>query len=465
MGAASVKVGRLRVIAAALVLAWPAAAFGDEPLSGTGIAEQFAEQARKVEEAHAAKLAEEERVRAEQARIAAEKLAAEAKAKAETTRRALEQMKADEAEMLARARAEAEERLAEMRRAEAEAKAKEAAVLAEREREERKRADEAARFAAEKAEAERIAKVEEARAKEAAEEARRREARRIAGEQAAEKARVAREADERAAKEAADRKAEQERQQAEAAQKALEAERQAEAEQLSEKLRRAREAHSHHERPEPREAAAPSTPPPSTTAAAPDTPPATPVVVVTPEVKPSAAVADPAPGTGPDKPSLVTVLLVMDPGNNGIRRFNKTADPILCVRESCYISTGPGTPATEMTRWRAFGTGNTLGGRAGACRNQLTCVFRNVDLGEREALIQPIDMRIVRHDRREALRATGDASCAMVSGALHCATLLQSKDWRAWIVPESVAANAGPDALQSALKAGLPVNRAANLSK
>ena len=42
----------------------------------------------------------------------------------------------------------------------------------------------------------------------------------------------------------------------------------------------------------------------------------------------------------------VTVLLVMAPGNYGIRRNGpKVADPIMCTTEGCYVSMGPGAPA------------------------------------------------------------------------------------------------------------------------
>ena len=68
----------------------------------------------------------------------------------------------------------------------------------------------------------------------------------------------------------------------------------------------------------------------------------------------------------------VTVLLVMAPGNYGIRRNGpKVADPIMCTMAGCYVSTGPGTPARFLPRRKATGVGNTLGGRAGACRQSL----------------------------------------------------------------------------------------------
>jgi len=437
-------------IALALAGGWlvlsPVAAIGQESSSGRALAEKFADQARKVEEAQAASAAEEERAKAEAARIAAEKLAADAKAKADETGRALEQMKRDEAEMLERARAEANAVAEAQRRA--------------RERIEQEKA------AADKARAE----------KETAEREAREYTERAARETAEREARLKADAEQRQKEQEAARAVEAEQRQAEAARleeahrKALEAEREAEKTRVSVVLRRARAAREALAARRPSTATDPvakapqpaPTPPSAATPVAPPLPPEpdAPVIAVTPEMRPTAATA--APSTAPNS-TLVTVLLVMDPGTNGIRRFQKTADPILCVRESCYISAGPNEPAIELPRWKAFGTGNTLGKRAGACRNLLACVFRNVDLGDAEALIQPVDMRIMRHDRREPLKVRADQSCTVQEGHLHCATLVASKDWRAWVLPEPVAKSVGVEALQSALKSGLPRSRSAGL--
>jgi hypothetical protein len=88
-----------------------------------------------------------------------------------------------------------------------------------------------------------------------------------------------------------------------------------------------------------------------------------------------------------------TVLLVLEPGSRGIRRWNKTADPMLCVGATCYVSTGAASAATALTRAKAFGLGVALGGRAGACR-RAGCVFRGIRRG-RVAAIQPIDLRLL----------------------------------------------------------------------
>ena len=156
-----------------------------------------------------------------------------------------------------------------------------------------------------------------------------------------------------------------------------------------------------------------------------------------------------------------TVLLVLDPGDYGIRRFNHAqADPILCVGETCYVSQGPDVPAKSMPRMLALGAGNTLGGRAGACRLQLTCVFRDVDLGSGKAEIQPVDLHVLRHDRREVTMAAADLTCMARDARLVCGEPLKAKTYRAWVVPEQVATLAGGGALTALLGSNAEGRRA-----
>ncbi len=148
----------------------------------------------------------------------------------------------------------------------------------------------------------------------------------------------------------------------------------------------------------------------------------------------------------------VTVLLVMDAGSRGIRRWNKNADPMLCVGGSCYVSRGADVPAEQMSHGKAFGPGVALGKRAGACSNHLGCVFRHVDLGSTREWLQPVDLRILRHDRRESKLVTADPTCAITAGRLSCDRAIDGGTWRAWIVPEHIARRAGAAALEAALE-------------
>ncbi|MGE3149384.1 MAG: hypothetical protein AB7K04_09980 [Pseudorhodoplanes sp.] len=152
-----------------------------------------------------------------------------------------------------------------------------------------------------------------------------------------------------------------------------------------------------------------------------------------------------------------TVLLVMEPGSRGIRRFNKHADPVLCLRTVCYISRGPEQDAEAMPRARALGAANTLGRRAGACRNSLGCVFRNIDLGGDAAWVQPIDLRIIRHDRRQPGFLRVDQTCSAAGGEVACSQGLAGPDYRIWVLPEQLARRVPPHALNAAVGAGLTV--------
>lgn len=171
-----------------------------------------------------------------------------------------------------------------------------------------------------------------------------------------------------------------------------------------------------------------------------------------------------APEEGPasshaDASDRVAVLLVMKPGNRGIRRLVKTADPVLCVDRNCYVSRGAALDAAWMSRARALGAANTLGSRAGACRDSLGCVFRGVALEGRTAVVQPVDLRIISHDRREARTVGADRTCRLERNGLTCDGAIEAADYTMWLVPESVAARVGPSALQSAVAGGLGTGR------
>ncbi len=142
-----------------------------------------------------------------------------------------------------------------------------------------------------------------------------------------------------------------------------------------------------------------------------------------------------------------TILLVMTPGDRGIRRYNPSADPILCIGDTCWISRGLTQDAKATRRAKAFGPVNTLGERAGACNDTTRCVFRNVDLGEAGALIQPVDLRFMRHDRREARSVEIDHSCRVDARNLVCSAPQSGSDYALWVIPEQIAAQAGSDVL------------------
>jgi colicin import membrane protein len=190
---------------------------------------------------------------------------------------------------------------------------------------------------------------------------------------------------------------------------------------------------------------------------------------------PKAALETPAArmplGVGAKEPvplseTQVTVLLILEPGNYGIRRRGpKIADPVLCIPgDGCYVSTGADQPAAFMPGRRAFGFRNTLGARAGACRGSLGCVFRGIDLGSLPGYLQPVDLHILKHDRREVHAVLADSGCRTEAGQLLCTHGIQAEDYVMWILPESLAAAAGPAALERAVAEGLNGRRSAALA-
>ncbi|MEE8296843.1 MAG: hypothetical protein V3R26_03340, partial [Hyphomicrobium sp.] len=162
-------------------------------------------------------------------------------------------------------------------------------------------------------------------------------------------------------------------------------------------------------------------------------------------------------------PARVTVLVLMEPRNRGWRRSKKAAYPVLCVGRRCYISAGAENTANALSRPRVLGPVNSLGRRAGPCNNQLACVFRGVTLDRNPSHIQPVDMGLLRHKRRDIRRAAPDRTCAVTRGSLHCTSVIIAHRYRAWIVPEAVAEEAGPKALEEALHNGLTTLRSARL--
>lgn len=173
----------------------------------------------------------------------------------------------------------------------------------------------------------------------------------------------------------------------------------------------------------------------------------------------------PVPDIYDSRPTRFTVLLTMEPGTYGIRRRGpRVADPLLCVRDGCYVSTGPDSSAVFLPGRKAMGVGNTLGARAGACRQSLGCVFRDVELGPLPEFLQPVDLHIFKHDRRPGHMVMADSRCRAEAGRISCRHGIYTETYTLWVMPESVAATAGPAALQRAVADGLDEPRSAELA-
>ncbi len=193
------------------------------------------------------------------------------------------------------------------------------------------------------------------------------------------------------------------------------------------------------------------------TAAAPE--PA-PTPAATPQIKIEAKVSSPAPSAPavvprPEGAPRATILAVLTQhASNGARAITPP-DPIICLDDICYISAGPIADAKLISRAEALSTKNTVTSGAGACKGVNRCAFRGVSMKPGDE-IQIIDLGLVGHDKREPADVTPDKSCRVDAGDLVCDHPVAAPDYRIWVVPEAVAAAAGPGAIEAALADDLP---------
>ena len=237
----------------------------------------------------------------------------------------------------------------------------------------------------------------------------------------------------------------------------LEARRDAELKRLSDKLKRAAQARG----PKPAEdLVAPSWTTEVTTAA--------PVPGLDEAQRSALGVRPDAGGPGliANDPALrgrATVLMVMTPSESRSPNPERAADPILCVADGCYVSSGAQAPAVFLSFGQSMGLAGRIGRGAGACNHSRVCVFRNVDVGLATAPVQPVDLKLVRHDRRELREVKIDTSCKVISGHLSCSRPVRTASYTLWIVPEQVAREIGPEMLSGAVETGLQTASSAGL--
>lgn len=498
------KIGLAGALSATvLITSLPAAA---DPAANPAhtIANRFAEDAQRAEAAREAQRKEAARKQAQQRKEDAAK-AAQAKAR-----------KAHEAEMLARARAEIEERrqleieaarldairaereareveaerlhVEKQREIEASREAEQARIAEEtRKTEEMKQAAEAQRVAAEKAAAEEARLVEAERAAEesrraehaawAAEEARRAEHMRRAEEMKAEDIRKANEALRLAAERAAaeqSARAEAEKRDAEARRaverataeemrRVTDIEADAEIARVAERLSRIRAEHlARHSGTVEERTHEPS----SGRARIAENDGFRDVPLQPPQQRTD---VEPRRGSdpklyGPDEApkytfdGRVTVVLQMEPRYRRGRRY-ESMDPVLCVAGGCYVSNGADQAATFLHGHRAIRFGNAIGRRAGDCNRATTCVFRNVDLGALPADIQPVDIRVLRHDLRAPERVQALSSCRIAAGdRLACTGAIQGDGFTMLVISEDLAERLPPHAFEGVLAGGFTDN-------
>jgi hypothetical protein len=183
----------------------------------------------------------------------------------------------------------------------------------------------------------------------------------------------------------------------------------------------------------------------------------------------SALGAQPENGTAADSPDFglkgrATILMVLATASDG-RPLNseRAADPILCLQDGCYVSNGPQAQASYHSFGQSLSLAGRIGRGAGACNHARTCVFRDVDLGAATTLVQPIDLKLVRHDRREQREVSIDQTCKLIDGRLSCSRPVRTGTYTLWIVPEHLAREIGADRLANAVSDGLMTSRTAEL--
>ena len=160
---------------------------------------------------------------------------------------------------------------------------------------------------------------------------------------------------------------------------------------------------------------------------------------------------------------FATILMVMTPSDSRARDAERATDPILCVTAGCFVSNGAQAPATYHSFNESLSLGGRLGRGAGECNRSSVCVFRNVELGVTTAMVQPINLRFVRHDRREQSQVTIDESCRVIDNRLSCSRPVRTSSYTLWVVPENIARSVGPEMLTAAVSGGLRTAQTAEL--
>lgn len=252
--------------------------------------------------------------------------------------------------------------------------------------------------------------------------------------------------------------------------------------------------------PAPTPAAAKSTPAPATAAAASDTKPAGPTAAPLPTPPPTAAVAptatpppvtsqpvatpaaappptpaapsqsaakEPTPAAVPPAASpppkaptttaaqsgqtRATVLVVLEPND-----VKSTPDPIICLGDTCAVSTGLTTPARIITRAEALALKTTASETDDTCFGKGACAYRGVPIGK-DTILQVLSAGAASPPPPgDGFTANLDDTCKLDERDLICSHPLATLHYTAWIVPEDLAEKAGPAALEDAIADGLP---------
>lgn len=169
-----------------------------------------------------------------------------------------------------------------------------------------------------------------------------------------------------------------------------------------------------------------------------------------------------ADAVSPNKPNVpaapanatrATLLLVMYETTDTTQA---TPDPILCIGDTCHVSSGFERAAVNIDRKDAMALPNSRKASPNSCMGHSACVFRDVPVPN-DAIVEVMDLGSTRKfDSHNGYSAEIDRSCKMNDGMLSCEHPLSTSAFRVWIVPEATAKLAGAEALETAIVEGLP---------
>ncbi len=197
------------------------------------------------------------------------------------------------------------------------------------------------------------------------------------------------------------------------------------------------------------EAAVPSAPPPAVSPPAPK-PPAPSVAALPAKSK----IERPANSANAPRLSGVqaTVLLVLDTDSEAA---GSKPDPIICIDDLCWISSGIEAPAVAMPRTKAQALKTTEEATPDSCAGKSACIYRGITIDD-GARIEVVEVGESRGASAGAFTIAPDKSCRKDAGGLLCENGLATHDFRIWVVPEAVASSIGVNGLEDAVAEGLP---------
>ena len=160
------------------------------------------------------------------------------------------------------------------------------------------------------------------------------------------------------------------------------------------------------------------------------------------------------------KDEVATILLSLQPQKSSGKPWDwgKGADPIICLKQGCYIGRGFIASAKFYEGKKAFYPLT----HARACKNSLTCIFRKVVISEQQSTIRPVDLDGLNAEKMQLRSLKIDHSCHIEHNRLNCLNGIYTSEYSIWVVPESIAEQAGKQLLDYALFRGLYEARQSN---